>query len=119
LLAHLLTLVSYFESHQRHIATNSAIMAAVATLGQVASEFATEIIEPQTYTQREEQINSINDFILHQARTIPDTPLLEYPGTELGAADFVAYTARQLDEFADEAAKNLARQGLKPSVSDR
>ncbi|KAK7222781.1 hypothetical protein V2G26_010784 [Clonostachys chloroleuca] len=90
-------------------------MAAVATLGQVASEFAAEIIEPQTYTQREEQINSINDFILHQARTIPDTPLLEYPGTELGAADFVAYTARQLDEFADEAAKNLARQGLKPS----
>lgn len=118
LLAHFLTLVSYFESHQRHFTTNSAIMAAVATLGQVASEFAAEIIEPQTYTQREEQINSINDFILHQARTIPDTPLLEYPGTELGAADFVAYTARQLDEFADEAAKNLARQGLKPSVSD-
>ena len=62
------------------------------------------------------KINSINDFIIHQARSIPDTALIAYPATELGAADFVNYSARDLDTFADEAAKALASQGLVPKV---
>lgn len=64
-----------------------------------------------------DKIRSITDFMLYQAQTIPDTPLIAYPSTELGAADFVDYTASQLDSFADEAAKWLSVQGLKPSVS--
>ncbi|KAM5344199.1 hypothetical protein ACJ41O_012736 [Fusarium nematophilum] len=64
-----------------------------------------------------DKINSVNDFIVHQAQTIPDTPLIAYPASELGAADFVNYTAKDLDVFADEAAKLLASQGLVPKAS--
>lgn len=62
------------------------------------------------------KINSITDFMLYQAQTIPDTPLIAYPASENGASDFVDYTARELDAFADEAARWLSEQGLRPSV---
>lgn len=67
-------------------------------------------------TLQPDKINSINDFIVHQAHTLPNTTLIGYPGSELGASDFVDYTARELDTFADEAAKHLARRGLVPRV---
>lgn len=63
-----------------------------------------------------ETINSINDFIVHQAQSIPDTPLIAYPASELGASDFENYSAKDLDDLADEAAKALASQGLAPKV---
>lgn len=66
-----------------------------------------------------DKINSITDFIRYQARSIPDTPLLAYPSSEHGASDFVDYTAKELDSFADAAAKELTRQGLRPSVRAR
>lgn len=62
------------------------------------------------------KINSITDFMVYQAQTIPETPLIAYPASENGASDFVDYTARELDAFADEAARWLSRQGLRPSV---
>lgn len=61
-------------------------------------------------------MNCINDFIIHQAQSIPDTPLISYPRSELGASDFADYTAKDLDNFADEAARVLTSQGLKPTV---
>lgn len=64
-----------------------------------------------------DKINSINDFIVYQAQSIPDTPLIAYPESKLGAANFVNYSARDLDIFADEAAKALTSQGLVPKVS--
>lgn len=63
------------------------------------------------------KINSITDFIVYQAQIIPDTPLIAYPSSRRGASDFVDYTAKKLDSFADKAAKELTWQGLKPSVS--
>lgn len=66
--------------------------------------------------EKEEEINSINDFIVRQAQSIPDKPLIAYPASELGASDFVSYTAKDLDNFADEAAKALTSQGLVPKV---
>lgn len=63
------------------------------------------------------KINSITDFIVYQAQIIPDTPLIAYPSSRHGASDFVDYTAKELDCFADKAAKELTRQGLVPSVS--
>lgn len=66
-----------------------------------------------------EAINSINDFIVHQAQSIPDTPLIAYPATELGASDFENYSAKDLDSLADEVAKVLASQGLRPKVRKR
>jgi hypothetical protein len=71
---------------------------------------------PSVTLIKEDSINSINDFIVHQAQTIPNTPLIGYPGSELGAADFVDYTAGDLDAFADEAAKYLSQLGLRPKV---
>lgn len=62
------------------------------------------------------KINSITDFMIYQAQTIPETPLIAYPATENGASDFVDYTARELDAFADEAARWLSKQGLQPTV---
>lgn len=62
------------------------------------------------------KINSITDFIVYQAQSIPDTPLIAYPNSRHGASDFVDYTAKELDSFADETAKELTRQGLRPSV---
>lgn len=67
-------------------------------------------------TLKPEKISSINDFIVHQACTLPNTVLIGYPGSELGASDFVDYTSSDLDAFADEAAKHLAKQGLIPKV---
>lgn len=63
------------------------------------------------------KINSITDFIVYQAQIIPDTPLIAYPNSTHGASDFVDYTAKKLDSFAEKAAKELTRQGLRPSVS--
>lgn len=86
-------------------------MAAVVTPNLAAAKLHSAVTIPKTDT-----INSINDFILHQAQSIPDTPLIAYPGSKLGAADFVNYSAKDLDIFADEAAKALSSQGLVPKV---
>jgi hypothetical protein len=93
-----------------------AAVTATTVVDTVASLGATKHYAAVTVTQPD-KINCINDFILHQARSIPDTPLLAYPASELGSSDFADYTAKQLDSFADEAAKDLAAQGLSPFVS--
>lgn len=64
-----------------------------------------------------ERINSINDFIVRQSNALPDIQLISYPSEEIAGSGWTTYTARDLDQFADEAAKELTAQGLKPSVS--
>lgn len=64
-----------------------------------------------------DQINSINDLILHKAETIPNTPLIAYPASDHGSSDLADYTAKELDAFVDEAAKEYTRLGLLPKVS--
>jgi hypothetical protein len=61
-----------------------------------------------------DSINSINDLIVYQAQTIPNTPLIAY--SEHGSNSYVDYTAKDLDQFADEAAKELSGLGLRPKV---
>ena len=68
---------------------------------------------------RPDKINSINDFILHQAQNIPDTPLIAYPRSEHGCSDWADYTAKDLDRFADEAAKELTALSLRPTVKSK
>lgn len=87
-------------------------MAAVVTASPGAAKPPSAVTIPEP-----DKINSINDFIVYQAQSIPDTPLIAYPESTLGAADFVNYSARDLDTFADEAAKALTSQGLVPKVS--
>ncbi|CAM1507739.1 Fc.00g045870.m01.CDS01 [Cosmosporella sp. VM-42] len=67
-------------------------------------------------TTYSEGINSINDFLIHQARTIPDVPLICYPATDSTGSEWAEYTAKDIDGFADEAAKDLSSQGLIPKA---
>ncbi|KAH7120451.1 hypothetical protein EDB81DRAFT_847774 [Dactylonectria macrodidyma] len=92
------------------------MLASVTTpiLGQAPSLDAAVL--PETVAVIEpDKINSMNEFLVFQAQSIPDTPLIAYPSSKLGASDFVDYTAKQLDDFADSAATTLASQGLKPT----
>ncbi|KAI2467247.1 L-aminoadipate-semialdehyde dehydrogenase [Annulohypoxylon bovei var. microspora] len=59
-------------------------------------------------------IDSINDLIVNRATTFPFKPLLAYPGKD---RKYVYYTAKELDSFADEAAKNYVGLGLIPKSS--
>lgn len=60
---------------------------------------------------------TIDELTIHLAQTIPNEPLVSYPAHEFGVSDFTDYTAADLDLFADEAAKELTRQGLRPVAS--
>ncbi|KAI1498277.1 hypothetical protein F5X99DRAFT_394174 [Biscogniauxia marginata] len=54
-------------------------------------------------------IDSINDLIVNRATIVPFKSLLAYPGKD---GIYVSYTAKELDSFADEAAKQYVRSGL-------
>lgn len=58
-------------------------------------------------------IDSINDLIVNRATAFPFKPLLAYPGKD---GKYVYYTAKELDSFADEAAKHYVQLGLVPKV---
>ncbi|KKY24427.1 putative l-aminoadipate-semialdehyde dehydrogenase [Diplodia seriata] len=68
-------------------------------------------------SKQPDQINSINDLLLHKAETIPNTPLIAYPASEHSSNDLADYTAKDLDAFVDEAAKEYTRLGLLPKES--
>lgn len=59
---------------------------------------------------------TINDLLVHRARTAPDVPLVAYPASESGLTDYVQYTARMLDGFAEGTARAYLRLGLAPGV---
>ncbi|KAI1637946.1 hypothetical protein F4809DRAFT_602441 [Biscogniauxia mediterranea] len=56
-------------------------------------------------------IDSINDLIVNRATIVPFKTLLAYPGKD---GVYISYTAKELDSFADEAAKQYVRLGLVP-----
>jgi len=64
------------------------------------------------------QVSTINELLICRSETFPDAPLVAYPSTSRGRADYVDYTANDLDRFADEAAQKLTALGLQPQVSD-
>jgi hypothetical protein len=55
-------------------------------------------------------------LLFSRSQTIPDVPLVAYPETPRGRADYVRYTARDLDRFADHGAKKYASMGLVSQV---
>jgi acyl-CoA synthetase (AMP-forming)/AMP-acid ligase II len=63
-----------------------------------------------------QRLNTISDLLSYQAKHIPDAPIIAYPGSDYGSSDFVEYTAKQLDQFADLVAHGLTKAGLRPSV---
>lgn len=85
------------------------LVSATATPSGLDAPNASKVSKP-------EPINSINDLIIHKAETIPNTPLIAYPASEHGSSDLADYTAKDLDNFVDEAAKEYTRIGLLPKV---
>jgi hypothetical protein len=67
-----------------------------------------EIKSPIMYT--------VDDLLFNQSQAIPDVPLVAYPATARGRSDYVHYTAKDLDRFADHGAQKYASLGLQPKV---
>ena|SRR5580700_4707011 len=65
---------------------------------------------------QEPPIRTINELLVQRARCMPDAVLLAYPSSAKGIDDYVHYTARDLDRFADEAAKAYMLLGIPPKV---
>jgi hypothetical protein len=62
--------------------------------------------------EKQHAIHTINDLLLERATTIPDQPLVGYPASTRGADDYVYYSAKDLDRFANGAVQSLNDQGL-------
>jgi hypothetical protein len=65
---------------------------------------------------KESWVYTVNDLLVQKALSSPDAPLLAYPGSLKGTDDYVHYTARDLDRFADEAAKAYIAMGVPVKV---
>ena len=59
---------------------------------------------------------TVDDLLFNQSQIIPDVPLVAYPATPRGRSDYVHYTAKDLDRFADHGAQKYASLGLQPKV---
>jgi hypothetical protein len=59
---------------------------------------------------------TIDDLLFSRSQTIPDVPLVAYPATSKGKADYSHYTAKDLDRFADHGALRYSSMGLKPEA---
>lgn len=66
----------------------------------------------------ENGIYTINDLLVQRAQFMPDVSLLAYPGSQKGKDDYLHYTARDLDRFANEAAKKYLDLGISPKVNN-
>ncbi|KAL2882794.1 hypothetical protein SGCOL_002006 [Colletotrichum sp. CLE4] len=69
-----------------------------------------EIVE----TVKPIELNTVTDLLLKRVDEAPDVDVLAYPATARGRDDYVNYTAKDLDRFADEAARKYAQAGLLP-----
>jgi hypothetical protein len=87
--------------------TTRSISTTASTLDNVDVK-VTEIKTPILYT--------VDDLLFNRSQTIPDVPLVAYPGTARGRSDYVHYTVRDLDRFADHGAQKYASLGLQPKV---
>ncbi|KAI1331617.1 acetyl-CoA synthetase-like protein [Xylariaceae sp. FL0255] len=88
----------------------------MATILPPSTTFKTDRSKVVSKAIKPTQINSINDLIVSRAEKIPNVPLIIYPDSSSdGAVSWVKYTAKELDTFVDEAAKELTHQGLIPT----
>ncbi|RDW71704.1 hypothetical protein BP5796_07738 [Coleophoma crateriformis] len=69
-------------------------------------------IEHSVDSKKDESIYTITDLLVQRARHSPNVSLLAYPGSSKGTDDYVHHTARDLDRFADEAARKYMSMGI-------
>ena len=71
---------------------------------------------PLVNEAHQDQLYTIDDLLVTRASASPDTPVLGYPLSARGCADYVYYSNSDLDRFADEAARHLLSLGLVEKV---
>lgn len=59
---------------------------------------------------------TIDELLRSRVASIPNKPIIGYPRTEYGCSDYVYYTPRQLDRFANGSMDILIHEGLQPNV---
>jgi hypothetical protein len=92
-------------------------MSATLTKSISSPSFPTsKVSKPANARSSLTKISTINELLINRADTIPDTPLVAYPASARGSRDYVNYTAKDLDRFADEAAIKLTALGLQLQV---
>jgi hypothetical protein len=87
--------------------TTRALGTAASKVDNVGVDVS-EIRTPIMYT--------VDDLLFNRSQTIPELPLVAYPATAKGRSDYLHYTARDLDRFADHGAKKFASLGLQPKA---
>lgn len=63
-----------------------------------------------------QSLYTVDDLLFNRSQKNPNAPLVSYPATPRGCADYVHYTARDLDRFADHGAEKYHALGLSPEV---
>lgn len=92
----------------------TALLSAVAT--SAMNTFRIGKILPHVTEVNLDKIYTIDDLIVNRASTAPNEPVLGYPASPRGKDDYVYYSNKDLDQFADEAAKYLLTAGLPAKV---
>ncbi|EXJ80150.1 hypothetical protein A1O1_08292 [Capronia coronata CBS 617.96] len=64
------------------------------------------------HDDEEMMIHTIDDVLVERCSSIPDQPLVGYPASSHSAEDYVYYTAKDLDRFANGAIDDLVKQGF-------
>jgi hypothetical protein len=68
------------------------------------------------FVEKEAALFTYDQMIRQRAIDIDQTPLIAYPKSQYGVADYEAITGEQLNRFVDGGAKALMKAGLEPVV---
>jgi hypothetical protein len=69
-------------------------------------------LPPTPPDEAEVPLYTIDDILLQRISYPPDAPLVGYPQTRYGISDYAFYTAKELDKFANGAARALQFSGF-------
>jgi hypothetical protein len=92
----------------------SATLTATRHNATTSSKLDSSVVEREVTTHA---LYTVDDLLFNRSQTIPDAPLVAYPVSPKGRADYVHYSAQDLDRFADHGADKYASMGLVPEVN--
>ncbi|PQE30831.1 fungal specific transcription factor domain-containing protein [Rutstroemia sp. NJR-2017a WRK4] len=98
---------------------DSLMSAVVATRSLNAAHEKIKLPPPISQVAPSSTLFTVDDLVFSRSQSIPDTPLVAYPGSSRSKSDYVHYTARDLDRFANNGANKYASIGLVPKVITR
>lgn len=87
----------------------SATITATRHNATTPSKLDSSLVEREVTTHA---LYTVDDLLFNRGQTIPDTPLVAYPASAKGRADYVHHTAQDLDRFADYGADKYTSMGL-------